>query len=186
MKKFITLLSILISASVFAQHTPLKHIEVGDYPSCKVKTELRKNITETTETYSASFALYSNIVSHEKGIKYPALEDNIWGIKTNLDSKQDVTIRIKTKMNDGWGQSKIYVAIGECNYLVSSWYYSADYKHLYLDLNKSQIEHMSISGFQGIYLNEVKEENLIVSYSDVCQELWRRCAKEVYDKRKHL
>ena len=186
MKRIITLVCLLVSISCFAQHIPLKHITVGDYPGCKINTSTRKNMTETIETFSASFALGSEYVYHEKGIKHPNLNDNIWGIKTSLDNKQDLTIRIKTQMNNGWGLSKIYVAIGDSKYIVGSWFYSEDYKHLYLDLNKAQIEHMSISGFQGIYINEVKEENLLIPYSDVSQELWRRCAKLVHDNRKHL
>lgn len=186
MKKIITLFCCAFCLSAYAQHKPLKEVQVGDYPGCKVRTSLHNNFANTTETYAAAFELGAQRVSHEIGIKHPDLGYNLWGISTSLDSKEDLTIRIKAKMNNGCGGSVIYIVIGEKTYAITSWYYAANNRHLLIDLSKEQIEHMSISGFQAIYLNEVSDDTLLLSYSDVSQELWRRCAKEVYNKRKYL
>ena len=191
MKKLAFLIGLLISTSALAQHIPLKDITVGDYPACKIHTNNSNNITNTTNTYSASFGIGTKKISHEKGIKYPDLDYNCWSINISLNSSENTKLRNLANMRDGLGDlmvgiSPLLLKIGESIYNIKSWYLSSYGEHNYLmiDTTKQIIEHISISGFQGLYVNEVNDFKEVAKYSDVSQELWHRCAEEVYQKRK--
>lgn len=185
MKRFIVLLSILITSTALAQHRPLKNIEVSDFPTNRVSIENKNNFTNTTNTYSASSLLVRLKVSHEKGIKYPALEDDFWSLSVKLDEAEQRKLKTMTSMNAGFGDlligsDPLILYIGESRYTIRSWYLGDAF--LMIDISKALTEHISISGFQSIYIGN----STFIDFCDTEQELWRRCAKEVYDNRKHL
>lgn len=187
MRKVITLMSILISTCIYAQHVPLKHIDVADNYATKIQLDNSYNFTNTIEICSASFALASYKISHEKGVKYPDQDYNLWNISLRLDSDESAALKSKAKMQDGLGNlsvgiSKLLLVIGESKYNISTWYYSSDNNYLMIDVTKNIAEHISISGFQSIFV----ENHEVVPFNDIEQELWRRSAKEVYNRRKHL
>lgn len=187
MKKIIVLLCTLISTCVYAQHVPLKHIDVADNYATRIKLDNSYNFTNTIEICSASFALASKKISHEKGIKYPDQDYNLWNISLRLDSNQATALKSNAKLQDGLGNlsigvSKLLLVIGESKYNISTWYYASENNHLMIDVTKNIAEHISISGFQAIFV----EGHEVAPFNDIEQELWRRAAKEVYDKRKHL
>lgn len=187
MKKIFAIMGLLLSMTAYAQHIPLRHIEVPDNYATQIRTETTDNFSNTIETFTAYFGLGSKRFSHEKGTSYPDFEHNNWSVYVNLNTEQDEILKTHAKMQEGFtdfytGISTIQVNIGEKQYSISTWYYSAKSKSLMIDINKSIAEHMSVSGFQGIYTSH-KE---ITRFSDVEQELWRRAAKTVYDKRKNL
>lgn len=185
MKRLILLLSILITSTAIAQHRPLKHIEVKDFPTNRISIENENNFSNTTNTYSASSLLVRLKVSHEKGIKYPALEDDFWSLSIMLDGAEKSKLKTMAKMNAGFGDllvgsDPLILYIGESKYTIRGWYLGDAF--LMIDISKALTEHISISGFQSIKVGN----NTFIDFCDTEQELWRRCAKEVYDKRKHL
>lgn len=187
MKKVILILSFIISLNLHAQHTPLKHVDVPDTYATQIKVDYSHNFTNTIEICTASFSLASKKIYHEKGIKHPDLDYNSWCIYLRLDSEASIQLTDKAKMQEGFGNlsigaSKMTLIIGESQYSINTWYYAGDNKQLMIDINKNITEHISISGFQGLYVNE----HLIKKFDDVDQELWRRAAKEVYSLRKNL
>lgn len=185
MKRIIVIICVLFSINTYAQHTPLKHIEVPDFPTNKVNTEERFNFSETVNTYTAHCLFLNQQVLHEKGIKYPDIGYDLWSIAMMLDNDEISTIKSMADMSKGIGDllvgvTPLTVSIGESKYTIKSWYLSS--RQLMMDLNKDIIEHISISGLQSI---SVRTKSCL-QYNDIQQELWRRCAKEVYDKRKNL
>lgn len=187
MRKFVFILALIISVNLHAQHAPLKHVDVPDNYATKINVDKSYNFTNTIDICTASFSLASKKIYHEKGIKYPDLDYNSWCISLRLDSEASTQLNDKAQMQDGLGNlsvgiSKITLIIGESKYSINTWYYAGDNKHLMIDINKNITEHISISGFQGLYVND----HLIVKFNDIEQELWRRAAKEVYSLRKDL
>ena len=189
MKKFFIIVSILICSQIInAQHIPLRHIEVPDTFKTRLRFENYNNSDHTKDIYSVSFDLPSKSITHEKGIEWPHFEHDLWHISVILDSEQSNLLTTVAKMQEELGGllfkgiSEIYITVGESKYNVSSWYYFPDSKQLDLDITKSITEHISISGFQGIYC-QYKD---IVRFSDIEQELWRRSATEIFNKRKQL
>ena len=185
MKRIILLLSILITSTAIAQHKPLKQIEVSDFPTNKVSVDNRNNFTNTTNTYSASSLLMRLKVSHEKGIKYPAREDDFWELSVRLDETEQSKLKTMAKIEAGFGDllvgvDPLILYIGESKYTIRGWYLGD--KYLMIDINKALTEHISISGFQSIYVGN----SAFIQFGDTEQELWRRCALEVYKNRKHL
>ena len=189
MKKILITIAFLIVACVsYAQHLPLKHIEVGDYPTTEIRKSFSNNFANTINPYSAKFCFTWGIY-HEVGFKDPDLNFCTWGLEMNLNTKQDLTLKIKASTTQGFGDllqgvKPLYLSVGETTYPVRTWYYATDSKHLMLDFYKGIVEHISISGLQGIYVNIPSEDSQLIKFTDVEQELWRRSAEEVYSKRK--
>lgn len=187
MKKIFVIAGLILSMTAYAQYTPLRHIEVPDNYGTQIRTEISDNISNTIETFTAHFGIGSKRFNHEKGTSYPDFERNNWNVSIKLNSEQDEILRAHAKMEEGFtrfytGTSTIQINVGEKQYNITTWYYAADSKSLMIDINKTIAEHISVSGFQGIY-SSYKE---ILRFSDIEQELWRRAAKTVYDKRKNL
>lgn len=181
---FFIALSLLICVGTYAQHKPLKHIEIKESAITQVRTENRNNYTNTINTYSAS-ALLSLRVSHEKGIKYPELDYELWSASYNVNDDKVSLLKSMAKLSEGFGglligATPMTLSIGESNYIIDSWYLGT--QQIMIDLNKTIIEHISVSGLQSIRFGS----SCYVEFGDTEQELWRRCAKEVFDKRKHL
>lgn len=184
MKRFILLLSILITSTAIAQHKPLKHIEISDFPTNKVSVSNKYNYSGTINTYSASSLLRRIDVSHEKGIKYPDTDYNSWLLTIRLYNAEETKLKQMAKTKAGLGDlivgvDPIVLYIGESKYSISNWYLGTAF--LMIDVNKSKTEHISISGFQGIYI----KGQCFIQFDDTEQELWRRCASEVYSERKY-
>ena len=185
MKRFILVLSLLISSIAFAQHKPLKHIEISDFPSNKISVSVDNNLANTINSYSASSLLARIRIVHEIGIRIPDLDINQYYLSVNLDNEEAKRLILYAKLKgepDGvrFGVSPIILNIGELKYTIKSWAISD--KHLMIDIAKEITEHISISGFQDICIGN----NYIVLFDDHEQELWRRCAEKVYDNRKHF
>lgn len=189
MKKIlIALICTILCFSAHAQHVPLKHIEVPDFPTTQIRKDYSNNFAKTINTYSAIFS-FTWCFRHEVGYKEPDLDYNVWGLSLVLDQKQDLTLRIKAKAEQGLGDllqgaAPLYLTVGGKHYVINTWYYATGNKRLMLDFEKNIVEHVSVSGLQGIYTETVSEENKIIVFNEVQQELWRRSAEEVYSKRK--
>lgn len=181
MKRLLLLMIMLICTSAYGQHRPLKHIEVNE---SNVVYQLHKkcenNITASVNTYSASSLLVRLQVSHELGIKYYDRLVNDWLVQLRLRDNELAKIKsLATFLND-FGIEPLTLKIGESSYTVKKWYLGNEY--LIIDINKSIAEHISISGFQSINFNGQS----FVAFEELEQEMWRRCAKDVYENRKHL
>lgn len=185
MKRFITLLCSLICIQGYAQHMPLKPIEVPDFPTNKVYVDARNNITNTINTYAASSLLGKLRVSHEIGLKYPYEDYFLWSISIDINNNErnQIISNAKTlQLSENFitGESGLFLEIGGERYRIFTWCIINN--SLMIDTSSIAIEHISISGLQKVYYCTEKA----IEFNELEQELWRRCAKEVHDKRKHL
>lgn len=187
MKKLITILFLLIGACAYAQHEPLKYIDLHNTYISQSGAEKSYNIGNTREIYGSFFYLGRNRISHHKGIKSPDLEYNLWEIKTDIDNDEAIavelyTVKEETFSNFYTGLTHLSILVGDTIYKSPRWHYSETLgRHsLMIDIDENITKHISISGLQGIYVNGVE----IISYSEIEQELWRRAAEDVYNTRK--
>lgn len=191
MKKFV-LLSILLlaSASMHAQHRPLKSIDLNSVYISQSGFEKSYNIGKTREIYKSYFYLGSHSISHQKGIKDYDLGYDSWNVDFVLDNNEAIALNIYTAKSEQStnfyaGLTHLKIVVGEATYDVNTWYYSevtSTHRYLMMDINKSIAEHISVSGLQGIIVNNIE----IIAFSEIEQELWKRAAKDVYDTRKNL
>lgn len=191
MKKLV-LLSILLLASVSirAQHKPLKSIDLNSVYISQSGFEKSYNIGSTKEIYRSYFYLGSHSISHHKGIKDYDLGYDSWRLDFNLENNDAIALNLHTAKSEQFtnfysGLTYLKIVVGEATYDVKTWYYSEStptHRSLMMDINKSITEHISVSGLQGIIVNDIE----IIAFSEVEQELWRRAAKDVYDTRKNL
>lgn len=190
MKKLILIsLLLLASVSIYAQHKPLKSIDLNSVYISQSGADKTYNIGNTREIYTAYFYSYRNSVAHHKGIKDYDLGYDLWSLNIRLDTDEAIALNSYALMTESsskfyTGKDKLKISIGESTYTIDNWYYSelGGQYHLMIDINKSITNHISISGFQGIIAHNVE----IIAFSDIEQELWRRAAKDVYDTRRNL
>lgn len=184
MKKIITIIFLLIGASAYAQHKPLKPIELNSVYISQSGAKKSYNIGNTREIYASHFYLGKNRVSHHKGIQSPDLGYNLWEITTQIDTDEAIALELYTVKKEQFsdfysGITQLSIVVGESTYEISNWFYTELHgEHsLMMDIDKNITKHISISGLQGISSNGVE----IIAFSEIEQELWRRAAKEVYD-----
>lgn len=187
MKRYIILLFGLLSITAYAQHQPLKQIDIPDDPIYQMDYDNRNNLAETINYYSASAHIATIAIVHAKGIAYPDMNVNRWDIRIILNEKQKedfIAITQAEEVFSGYWTShiRLVLSIGEAQYHINSW--SLTENCLFIEVHKDVIRHMGISGFQSI--SAFPGDTLIVQYQDITQELWRRCAKNVYEGRKNL
>lgn len=193
--KRLVILSVLLTFcfAMTAQHKPLKQINLNDIYISQSGAEKSYNSGSTREIYSSFFHLGSSRVSHYKGIKSPDMGYDAWTINVALDNNDAIALNSYANMNKEFdnfysGSSALKLEVGETHYEVNIWYYSdisistTSLRTLMIDINKSIAEHISISGLQGIFIDNIE----IIAFSDIDQELWRRAAKDVYNTRKNL
>lgn len=193
MKKFIYLLSflfLLFGTCAYAQHKPLKPIELNSVYISQSGAEKSYNIGKTREIYKSYFYLGSHSISHQKGIKDYDLGYESWNVDFVLDNNEAIALNIYTAKSEQFtnfhaGLTCLKIVVGEATYDVNTWYYSeatSTHRYLMMDINKSIAEHISVSGLQGIIVNNIE----IIAFSEIEQELWKRAAKDVYDTLKNL
>lgn len=187
--KRIILLLIALSMSIvtLAQHKPLKKIELKDTYLSQSGSNKSYNTGSTKEIYSAHFNLGHYYIEHQKGIKDYDLGYDAWVIGIHLDPLDAVALNLYATMEESFskfyiGTAPLCISVGGTIYEITTWYYSETGSGLMMDINKPIAQHISISGFQGIYVGDLE----IIAFSDIDQEQWRRSAKDVYETRKHL
>lgn len=186
MKKFIIILLLLMEANAYAQHNPLKHINLHSVYIAQSGSEKYYNIGNTRDIYASHFYQGRNRISHHKGIQSPDLGYNLWEISTVIDTDEAIAIELYTTKEETFsgfytGQTQISILVGSTLYKSPKWHYSETPGHysLMIDIDQNITKHISISGLQGIYVNGIE----IISYSEIEQELWRRAALDVYNMR---
>lgn len=191
MKKLVLIsLLFLASISIYAQHKPLKYIDLNSVYISQSGFEKSYNIGSTREIYRSYFYLGSHSISHQKGIKDYDLGYDSWTIDIVMDNNEAIALNLYTakseQLTDFYaGLTYLKIVVGEATYDVKTWYYTEsvpERRALLMDINKTIAEHISISGLQGIIVNDIE----IIAFSEIEQELWRRAAKDVYDTRKNL
>ena len=188
MKRIVFLLIALsMSMVVFAQHKPLKQIELKDAYLSRSGSGKSYNTGNTREIYTAYFNLGHNSIGHHKGIKDYDLGYDAWVIDIHLNPTDAVALNLYATMEESFskfyvGTAPLCISVGGAIYEIATWYYSDTGFALMMDINKLIAQHISISGFQGILVGDVE----IIAFSDIDQEQWRRAAKEVYETRKNL
>lgn len=187
MKKIITIIFLLIGACAYAQHKPLKHIELNSVYISQSGAEKSYNIGNTREIYASHFYNGKNRISHHKGIDSYDLGYELWDISTQIDVDEQIALKLytsKKEVTSGFysGITPLSIVVGESTYKIANWYYSENLgrQAIMIDIDKNITKHISISGLQGICCNGIE----IIAFSEIEQELWRRAAKDVYDTRK--
>ena len=178
------------SIITYAQYKPLKRINLSDVYISQSGINKSYNIDCTKDIYSSFFYLNSHRLSHHKGIKDPDLGYDSWTIDLNLDTNKAIALNLYANMQEAFdsfynGITKLKLCVGETLYEIDTWYYSeasSTHRTLMMDITKPITKHISISGLQGIYVDNIE----IIAFSDIEQELWRRAAKDVYENRKDL
>lgn len=186
MKKLILLsLFFLVSVSIYAQHKPLTDIVIPTDPDNQIKTEHK---IDKKDIYEAFWGYPTRRISHNLGIEMPFINHNSWEITIALKPSESLSLISNAKTQDDYGLTKgitkLYIMIGESAYAIENWYYFdyIDNFLLTIEINKSIVEHISISGIQSIYCDTKN----FIWFSDIEQVLWSKVAKTVYDKRKNL
>lgn len=183
MKKIITIIFLLIGACAYAQHKPLKHIELNKASLAQSGAKKVFNDGLTIEAYTAYFYSERNHIKYNEDLT----SGKKWQIMTLIDSDEIFALKNYTSMSNPLssspdfydGDSKLTILVGESAYEIEDWYFGEHpvYPLLHITINKEITEHISISGFQGIGSNGIE----IIAFSEIEQELWRRTAKDVYD-----
>jgi hypothetical protein len=187
MKKILIIILLANCIMAYAQYKPLKSIIIDDVYISQSGSTKSYNIGNTRETYTSYFNLGFKAIEHQKGIKDYDLGYDRWGISARLDNDDTIALEAYTKSEEALGglhlgTSILKIFVGGTMYQVTTWYYSPGDRYLMMDISKSITEHISISGLQGIYANDIE----IIAYPEIEQELWRRAAKDVYSTRKNL
>lgn len=180
MKRFIVALLLTNCLALQAQHRPLKNINIADAYLSQSGSEKSYNTGNTREIYAAYFYLGKYRIEHQKGIKDYDLGYDLWSVSMRLDSEDAIAIESYASMEEGIGglyrgKTILKVSVGESVYSADKWYYSPEHSYLTIDLSKPIAEHISISGFQAINVDNIE----IIHFTDIEQGLWQRSAKDV-------
>lgn len=153
------MIAALICVAAFSQdYKPLEPVEVGDYPTTRVRFDCHQYATGHPY-YTASHSI------HTRGISADTINDD-YSIFLRVD--QDIEQYTIAKINVGGRTYTMRV-----DFVAN--------EQIYFNIQKEHIKHIAISGIQSIrYLDKRTYETIYTQeFNLIEQELWRRTADKL-------